>query len=368
MYKAEYLGADVAVKKIEMAKVSDPMVLLFLKREIALLKSARHPNIVTFLGHAIVNRGQPNEEVLLVMEYLSRGDLRSYLLSHKNELTWLNKVSFAFDIACAMAYLHSRKIIFRDLKPKNLLLDDNYRVKLIDFGLARTHDAQARPRTLCGTDDFMAPEVMLGLPYTEKADVFSFGLVLLEIITCRKLVKEMPRTPLDAFGINEQKIRTSGVIPSDCPSYFSELAFFCCKYEEQRRPSFKQVLEFLKKLKAVISNLTDGRLKTPALKQPNTIHTNKKSDSSTNKNNTNENNTYTNNINSSVDSDNNTENALHRKENNNDPVIVVLAKRQPPNFVPPEKKENGQWKAMWKTERLYFVVILCFYKETSRCC
>jgi len=256
VYKAEFLGAEVAVKKIEISKIKDPAELLFLKREIAILKSARHPNIVTFLGVATVNKDKPNEEALLVMELLSKGPLRNYLMEIKEEICWKHRIQMALDIACAMTYLHSRKIIFRDMKTKNLLLDDNGKVKIIDFGLARVHDKSSRPKTLCGTDEYMAPEVILGLDYGEKSDVFSYGLVLFEIITRTKFGKEIPRTPNDAFGINEEKIKESGLMPPDCPPYFQELAFFCCKYEEKKRPNFKQVLEFMKKLKLVINNET----------------------------------------------------------------------------------------------------------------
>jgi serine/threonine protein kinase len=253
VFKAEYLGTDVALKKIELSKISDPMELLFLKREVAVLKSARHPNIVTFIGVSTINKGQPNEEAWLVMELLSKGDLRSYLTNPKNDVGWAHKVQMAYDIACAMSYLHSRKIIFRDMKSKNLLLDDNGRVKVIDFGFARAHDQDSRPKTMCGTDDYMAPEVILGMDYNEKADIFSYGIVLFDIITRKKFAKEMPRTPQDAFGIDEERVKESGIIPTDCPPFFLDLAFFCCKYEEKKRPSFKQILEFLKKLKVVVS-------------------------------------------------------------------------------------------------------------------
>ena len=112
--------------------------------------------------------------ILLVTEFVPGGNLRG-LLSSSRELSWRRRVNFALNIAKALAYLHSRKIIHRDLKSENLLLDENMKIKLCDFGFARKHVDEKRVKmTLCGTAEWMAPEIVLGLGYDNKVDVFRY--------------------------------------------------------------------------------------------------------------------------------------------------------------------------------------------------
>jgi len=92
----------------------------------------------------------------------------------------------------------------------------------------------------------MAPEVILQLPYTKKADVFSYGLVLLEVITRKKIGTEIPRDK--NFGLDLPEIQSLHLIPEICPKNFSDLAFLCCSYRDDDRPNFDQILKFLEKI------------------------------------------------------------------------------------------------------------------------
>lgn len=238
VYKGTYFGTPVAIKRIF---DDDDESLFYLEREINVLKGMRHPNIVQFIGICKHEKG-----LLIVTEYVSQGDLRKKLKDQSVPMSWRLRANIAHQIACSMAYLHSRSIIHRDLKSKNLLVDDNWKIKVCDFGFARTAQKASRPMTICGTNDWMAPELILGQPYSEKADVFSFGIVLCEIITRRKITTELQRSALDAFGLDVDKFLD--LVPSDAPAELTSIALECCVYEADQRPTFKALVPRLAQL------------------------------------------------------------------------------------------------------------------------
>jgi len=113
--------------------------------------------------------------------------------------------------------------------------------------------------TLCGTDDWMAPEIILGDAYSVAADVFSFGIVLCEIITRKKVSQELQRSPADAFGLNVEKFKK--IVPSDCPTEFSVLAIECCAHSPDDRPTFQVMV---RKFKNLLKDLQDKETKAAA--------------------------------------------------------------------------------------------------------
>jgi serine/threonine protein kinase len=149
-------------------------------------------------------------------------------------------------VACGaargMAYLHSGKppVLHRDLKSANLLLDESYTTKVCDFGLSRLK-AQERSMTgNCGTVQWMAPEVLANMSYNEKADIFSYGIILWELLS-----RECPydgMTPIQcALAVLNRDKRPE--IPKWCPPGFHALIKACVKKDPEQRPSFEQILE-----------------------------------------------------------------------------------------------------------------------------
>ncbi|EGG17929.1 LISK family protein kinase [Cavenderia fasciculata] len=234
VYRGEYLGAPVAIKRVHIAP-DDPNrkdLEKFLNREIETIKLFSHPNVIQFIGIA-AHQG----DLFLVTELVVGGDLQWYLKNRAVEIPWILRLNIAYDVTLAMSYLHSKSIVHRDLKSSNLLIDPNWKVKVCDFGFARiVDDENNKSMTICGTDNWMAPEMILGEDYDEMCDVFSFGLILFELITRNKPTPSMRNGD---FSINLEMLLAQ--VPNDCPTPFTQLMLNCIKGEPVDRPSFKHI-------------------------------------------------------------------------------------------------------------------------------
>ncbi|XP_078428254.1 integrin-linked protein kinase family isoform X2 [Wolffia australiana] len=178
-------GIQVAVKKLGDELVANEEKVRAFRDELALLQQLRHPNVVQFLG--AVTQSTP---MMIVTEYLPKGDLREYL-RRKGALRPDHAVRLALDIARGMNYLHEHKpeaVIHCDLEPSNILRDDSGHLKVADFGVSKflkksTSIREDRPLSCQDTScRYVAPEVFLRKEYDTKVDVFSFALILQEMI------------------------------------------------------------------------------------------------------------------------------------------------------------------------------------------
>ncbi|KAM8960709.1 LIM domain kinase 2 [Pelodytes ibericus] len=218
--------------------------------EVKVMRSLDHPNVLRFIGVLYKDR-----RLNLLTEYIECGTLKDFLRG--DTCPWQQKVSFAKDISCGMAYLHSVNIIHRDLNSHNCLIKLDGTVVVADFGLSRLI-LEEKPRppldrpptkkrtlrksdrkkryTVVGNPYWMAPEMLNGKQYDEKVDVFSFGIVLCEIIGQVYADPDcLPRT-LD-FGLNVQLFWRK-FVARDCPAGFFPLATSCCQLEPDQRPDF----------------------------------------------------------------------------------------------------------------------------------
>jgi len=236
VYRGTFFGTDVAIKQLYY--VDDEDMQKYIAREMSTLKGLRHPNIVQLLGLCKDSTG-----IYIVTEFIGGGDLKAKLKDNAVKLPWTLRVKIALDLAYAMSYLHSKKMIHRDLKSQNLLVCDDWKIKVCDFGFARKAEAKADYLTMCGTDEWMAPEVGLGEKYDTRADVFSFGMILCELITRRKPPKRKPGRAY-AFEVEELKTRS----PKDVPKELYNLCVDCAQFYPEKRPTMTDILKRLKAL------------------------------------------------------------------------------------------------------------------------
>ncbi|KAK4779149.1 hypothetical protein SAY86_006677 [Trapa natans] len=194
VYKGElHDGTKIAVKRMESVAVGNKGMNEF-QAEIAVLTKVRHRHLVALLGYCI-----NGSERLLVYEYMPQGTLTQHLFEWRvrrsQPLTWKQRVTIALDVARGVEYLHSlaqQSFIHRDLKPSNILLTDDMRAKVADFGLVKNApDGKYSVETrLAGTFGYLAPEYAATGRVTTKVDVYAFGVVLMELLTGRKALDE----------------------------------------------------------------------------------------------------------------------------------------------------------------------------------
>ncbi|KAK1943953.1 Serine/threonine-protein kinase STY46 [Phytophthora citrophthora] len=208
------------------------------RREIWVMHALKHPNIVKLLGASLTQSCY-----VLIMEYMPNGSLYEYLRDAANFFPHQLVVTSAFDIALGMAHIHACDVLQRDLKSKNCLLSENLVVKVSDFGLARFRSLQYGPYTWVGTPFWAAPEVIRHEPYDEKADVYSYGIVLWELVE-----RKDPYDNLNAFQVPLQ-VANEGLRPADFsrpgPLGLEQLMRQCWDADPEQRPSFADISQTL---------------------------------------------------------------------------------------------------------------------------
>ncbi|KAH8115078.1 kinase-like protein [Phellopilus nigrolimitatus] len=245
VYKGIYLGIEVAIK--EVLPSNDYDVAKYFEREWRLMKECRHPNVVLYLG--LSRAPEPDGRIFIISEFIENGNLRLYIHDKTKPFPWKLRISFATDIARALAYLHARKCIHRDLKGENLLVTTNGRLKITDFGFARiaARNAEESKRlTFCGTDAYMSPEILIGNEFSLQTDVFSLGIILCEI-GARKLADDYTfKRAAPNFGIDVDEVHKLVGGSAGCPPAFMQLALDCLSEEPERRPNLVTILQRLR--------------------------------------------------------------------------------------------------------------------------
>ncbi|ELR18497.1 Serine/threonineprotein kinase [Acanthamoeba castellanii str. Neff] len=239
VFEGTYFGTPVAIKHLFPVGegLSVEQTRKYVDREIVLLKSLHHPHIVQLIGICDHDSGQ-----YIITELVTGGDLKTALARRDSVLSWRQRVVLARDVAYAMNFLHHKGYIHRDLKPDNVLITEHGRAKVCDLGFARASKKASSYMTIAGSDDYMAPEVLMGDKYDEKCDVFGYGAVLAGIVSRRRPKRN--EDGLYGFKLDQFK----ALIPPECPKKLSDLVLQCCDYDGTKRPSFDQILSTLTKL------------------------------------------------------------------------------------------------------------------------
>eukprot|EP00793_Prasinoderma_coloniale_P001386 PRCOL_00005161-RA len=238
---AQWRGQTVAMKRLQNVNAGrDSAVLDDFLREVNTLMQVRHPNVVEFKGACTT---PPN--LGIVMEHCEHGSLFHVLRQLRGRLPLPLAIKWATDIARGVLHLHTldRPVLHRDLKSCNLLVDARFRVKTADFGLARTK-ASSVAFTQVGTWGWMAPEVLDSAPYNEKADVYSYGVILWELLTQEEPFKGL--APMQIMRLIDRGERPA--IPAGVSAGYRELIEQCWATDPDARPTFDEVVERLEAL------------------------------------------------------------------------------------------------------------------------
>ncbi|XP_028765905.1 serine/threonine-protein kinase STY46-like isoform X2 [Neltuma alba] len=236
MYKGVFCNQEVAIKVLKTENLNENIQREF-SQEINILSKLCHKNVVKFVGAST-----KLPDLFIVTEYMFGGSLYEFLHTQKAVLTLPSLLRVATDVCEGMKYLHQNDIIHRDLKTANLLMDENRVVKVADFGVARVEDQSGIMTAETGTYRWMAPEVIEHKPYNHKADVFSFGITLWELLT-GKLPHEHLSPLQAAVGVVHKGLRPN--IPRHTHPVLIELMSRCWHQDPSLRPEFSEILEFL---------------------------------------------------------------------------------------------------------------------------
>ncbi|CAI8597668.1 unnamed protein product [Vicia faba] len=243
IYRGVYKQMDVAIKLVSQPEEDEDLAAFLEKQftsEVGLLLRLRHPNILTFIAAC-----KKPPVFCIITEYLAGGSLRKYLHQQEphsvpHELV----LKLALDIARGMEYLHSEGILHRDLKSENLLLDEDMCVKVADFGISCLESQCGSAKGFTGTYRWMAPEMIKEKHHTKKVDVYSFGIVLWELLTGLTPFDNM--TPEQAaFAVSYKNARPP--LPSECPWAFSNLINRCWSSNPKKRPHFVEIVSILER-------------------------------------------------------------------------------------------------------------------------
>lgn len=251
----------VAVKRLESARQGKKEFLA----EVETIGSIEHINLVRLVGFCAEKSHR-----LLVYEYMPRGSLDRWIYYRHNNapLDWGTRCRIILDIAKGLCYLHEecrRKIAHLDIKPQNILLDENFNAKLADFGLSKLIDRdQSKVMTVMrGTPGYLAPE-WLTSQITEKVDIYSFGVVMMEVISGRKSIdNSQPEESVQLINLLREKAQTNKLIDmidkqsDEMVSRQEEviqmikLAMWCLQNDSNRRPTMSTVAKVLEGAMAV---------------------------------------------------------------------------------------------------------------------
>lgn len=219
-----------------------------LVQEARVMSKLKHKNVVRFYGIC----KEPGHYAIL-MGLMPRGDLHTLLNDKDQKLPWTQRWKFAIGIGSGLSYLHANKVLHRDLKSPNILLDHNLNAKITDFGLSKIK-ATGKTYTYSegGTPSWMAPELLKKDEKKTKAtDMYAFGMVLWEIAARKEPFAEYDANRVMVFIFQGE----TEDIPKDCPKPYASLIESCWEKKPEERPTAAKALELLQKKDVNLQNI-----------------------------------------------------------------------------------------------------------------
>nr|CAD1828051.1 unnamed protein product [Ananas comosus var. bracteatus] len=263
LYRGTYDGQDVAAFGLgEDGFATDAETAALrssFQQEVAVWYKLDHPNVTKFVGASMGTTDLkippksstsgsetilPAKACCVVVEYLPGGTLKQYLIkNYRRKLPYKIVIQLALDLSRGLSYLHSKKIVHRDVKTENMLLDAHRNLKIADFGVARVEAPNPKDMTgETGTLGYMAPEVLDGKPYNRKCDVYSFGICLWEIYCCDMPYPNLSFTDLSSAVVH-QNLRPE--IPRCCPTALASIMRKCWDANPDKRPDMDEAVRLL---------------------------------------------------------------------------------------------------------------------------
>jgi hypothetical protein len=258
VFHGKWKGSDVAIKRIKASCFNgrpserERLIADFWK-EALILSSLHHPNVVSFYG---IVRDGPDGSLATVTEFMINGSLKQFLQKKDRTIDRRKRLIIAMDAAFGMEYLHGKNIVHFDLKCENLLVNmrDPHRpvCKIGDLGLSKVKQHTLVSGGVRGTLPWMAPELLSGKSHmvTEKIDVYSFGIVMWELLTGDEPYSDMHCASIIG-GIVNNSLRPQ--IPTWCDPEWKSLMGSCWAAEPSQRPSFSEISQKLRTMAAAIN-------------------------------------------------------------------------------------------------------------------
>lgn len=266
-------GTPVAVKRLEGVEQAEKEF----KAEVSAIASVQHVNLVRLFGYCRVPQGTH----LLVYQFVHNGSLCSWIFPQKDAqnrpdlrsrpfpcLPWDFRYRVAIDVAKALSYLHHdcrSRILHLDVKPENILIDENFRAVVTDFGLSKLmgKDASRIFATFRGTEGYFAPEWLLENGISEKSDIYSYGMVLLEIVGGRRNVRSFTEAGERKWSyfpkivmhksregklmeiVDERLLAAGGDVDEKRVKILVHVALWCIQENPKFRPNMGRVVDML---------------------------------------------------------------------------------------------------------------------------
>lgn len=233
-------GATVAVKMVSCPENDEVMRQSFIQECAILAQVTNHPNVIKFIGCSTTL-----PHLYLVSQYCENLSLLDYLVRRQSPVEMTALVRMMKEAAAGVLHLHAENVIHRDLAARNILIDSHLRCYVTDFGMSRVKElsrSYGKTRSVYGPVKWMAPECFSHKQYSFKTDVWSFGVLISEMV-CRA----EPYPGMDlldvAIGIKSRQLRPS--LPAGAPIQLQELTARCWAFEPDERPSMAHVFDLL---------------------------------------------------------------------------------------------------------------------------